>query len=460
MPARGLVHWYEGQFLEPHHLQMMQQGNIERFSFERRLAWSHPYGLLDCSVSEDDLQNLRVRFQRLRAIMPSGVVVDVPGNADLPSLGLEERYKAGDSAITVYLGVPLWYGDRANSTEPGIPNPWTLNCIHRVEEVECPDENTGVSAKPVLVRKVNARLILDGDDRADLEVLPVLRIQRSAEDEGGRPVEDEGFIPPCFALSGSSVLSGMVQDLANQIKASRRELVAQVSRGGYSVEMIRGVQIEQLLRLKTLNRFSARLPVMVKAAGLSPFDIYLELAGLLGELAALQPDLDPFEVPLYDHDHLGEVFPKICDSIRGLLRGPVAARYLREPFTLDPDKRVLVATLTDEELSLANEFYLAVKTREDPRALATLAENADRFKLLPLSRANKRVRGLRLVEERHPPLEFTAEVGLHYFRIMRDETPQIWEQIVQEKSIAASWKGVETSEYSLALCMTVSEEGA
>ncbi|MHC4199099.1 MAG: type VI secretion system baseplate subunit TssK [Planctomycetota bacterium] len=460
MAPSGLVHWYEGQFLEPHHMQMMQRRSAEELSFERRLTRCHPYGLLDCEVSEDDLANMRVRFRRLLAVMPSGVVVDVPRNADPPSLSIGETYREGDAPLTVCLGVPLWYGDRANSVEADVPNPWTFSCIYRVQEVESADENTGENVKPVQVRRINARLLLEGDDRADLEILPVLRIHRAAGDEGGRPEADKSFIPPCFALSGSSVLSGTVQDLTNQVEANRRELVAQLSRGSFSVDTIRGVQIEQLLRLKTLNRFSARLSGMLTAPGLSPFDVYLELAGLLGELAALQPDRDPFEVPAYDHDSLGDVFPALCEAIRLLLRGPVAARFLRETFALDPDKRAFVASITDEELSLANEYYLAVKTREDPRALATLAEDPDRFKLLPLSRAKRRVRGLRLAEERHPPLEFPAEVGLHYFRIMRDKTPKIWEQIVREKAIAATWRGVEASEFSLTLCMTVPEEGA
>ena len=52
----------------------------------------------------------------------------------------------------------------------------------------------------------------------------------------------------------------MVRDLVSQVEASRKELVVQISRGGFSLETMRGVQFEQFMRLRTLNRYSARFP--------------------------------------------------------------------------------------------------------------------------------------------------------------------------------------------------------
>jgi len=456
MLSGGLVHWHEGLFLEPHHLQMMQHQMLERLSFERRLGNAHPYGLLNCEISQDELENLHVRFQRLLAIMPSGVVVDVPGNAELPLLDVREKFKAGNASVTVSLGVPFWYADRANSVDQQSSDAWQVKSLYRVQEVESADENTGQNPRPVQIRKINARLLLEGDDASDMEQLPLLRIVRA----GDRPAADEAFIPPCYSLSGSSVLSGMVQDLANQVEANRRELVVQLTRGGFSAEAIRGLQIEQLHRLKTLNKFSARLPALARAPGLSPFEIYLELGELLGELAALQPDRDPFDLPAYDHDHPDQTFPALCDNIRAMLRGEVGASYLKESFVLDADSRAMFVELSEEDLSLANEFYLSVKTGQDPKALAKLLEDPDRFKLLPKSLIKRRVRGVRLAEERHPPLEFPAETGRHYFRLMRDESPKIWDQITREKVLGATWRGIEDTDYSMMLCMTVPEVGS
>ncbi|MHC4249806.1 MAG: type VI secretion system baseplate subunit TssK [Planctomycetota bacterium] len=457
---RGPVHWHEGLFLEPHHLQMMQRQAFEGLAFERRLGRAYSYGLIDCEVSQDELENLHVRLQRLQAVMPSGVIVDVPGNAEVPALDVREAFSSGDRALTVYLGVPLWYAGRANSVDPKSPDPWHTKRHYRVDEVETPDENTGENARPVLVRKVNARLLLEGDDFSDLESLPLLRLVRSGEaGSGGRPEPDSSFVPACYAMGGSPALHGMLQDLANQVEANRRELAVQLSRGGFSADTIRGVQIEQMLRLKTLNRFSARLPALARHPATAPFDVYLELGELLGELAALQPDRDPFELPAYDHDHPDATFPPLCEKIRSLLRGPTVASYLKEAFTSDPGGKAFIAALSEEQISLAGEYYLAIETREDPRAVAKLAEDPDRFKLLPKSLIKKRVRGVRLAEERHPPLEFPADSGLHFFRLMSDESPKIWEQILREKAIGVTWRGIGSSDFGLLLCMTVPEVG-
>ena len=66
------VHWHEGLFLLPHHLQRIQRSIFDISAADRRLNWAYPYGLIDARLSNDDLENMRLRFDRLHAIMPSG----------------------------------------------------------------------------------------------------------------------------------------------------------------------------------------------------------------------------------------------------------------------------------------------------------------------------------------------------------------------------------------------------
>jgi len=422
MPAQ--VHWYEGLFLQPHHLQNMQRNVLETLSSERRLAWAYPYGVIDVKLSSDALENMLIQFDRLRVIMPSGLEVSFPENADVPALNIKNLFEASSEPFTVLLGVPLWYATRA---------------------------------QPVLVRKINARLLLPDDDRSDLEVLPLLRIAHATGEDVGLPRQDPGFAPPCFVLGGSPVLREMVRDLANQVEASRTELVLQITRGGFSIDTMRGLQFEQMLRLRTLNHFAGRLPHVVQAPNVSPFEMYLELRALLGELAALSPDRDPYEIAPYDHDSPLVAFAELCTRIRGLLRGAVAPSFLK--LDLNREGRIMVATFTDEHLTRPNEYFLGIKTQQDPRTLGRLVEDADKFKLMARSLANQRIWGIRLAEERHPPLELPSQVGLHYFRLMRADSARMWERIKQEKSIAIRWEGIEASDFELALYMTVPDGG-
>src|SRR6266436_5690544 len=174
------IHWQEGLFLQPHHFQRMQKSLEDEIASERRLAWPYPFGVIEARLSRDELENKRVRFDKLRAIMPSGLEVNYPASAELPSLDIAQAFSKGDGSFTVSLGVPLWQSSRAN-TVPIVQNSDSqVKLLYRVGEVECYDENTGENPKPVQVRKINSRLVFEQEDPSDLEVLPLLRIVRAA----------------------------------------------------------------------------------------------------------------------------------------------------------------------------------------------------------------------------------------------------------------------------------------
>jgi type VI secretion system ImpJ/VasE family protein len=447
------VHWHEGLFLQPHHLQALQRQMLNLLASERRVRTPYPYGVVEARLSADALENMLVQFDKLRVIMPSGVEVNVPDNADLPALDIKAAFAGGSGGFTVNLGVPLWYASRANVVDQNGGDGWRTKRLYRITEVSSPDENTGENSQPVLVRRVNARLMLDNEDPTDLEVLPLVRIAHGTGEAVGLPRQDPAYVPACFVLSGSTPLRESVRDLANQVEASRKELVIQLTRAGFSVDTMRGVQFEQMLRLKTLNRFSARLPSMVAAPGITPFEMYLELRELLAELSALRPERDLFEAPRYDHDNPAVAFADLSTKIRSLLRGAVAARFLHAPFKRHEDYFLL--ELTEEHLKQPNEYFLGIRTKEDPRAVATLAEDVDKFKMMPKSIAKRPNWGVKLAEERHPPVELPAQSGLHYFRLNRAESARVWERIAQEKAMTLWWQGNESTDFAMTLYMTL-----
>ena len=283
------IHWQEGLFLQPHHLQRMQKSFEDELAGERRLGWAYPFGVIEARLSRDELENKRVRFDRLRAIMPSGLEVNYPASAELPSLDIAQAFSKGAGCFTVFLAVPLWQDSRANTVPVVQDSDTRAKLLYRVGEVECYDENTGENPKPLQVRKINSRLMFEHEDVADMEVLPLLRIVRATGEEVGLPKEDPEFVPPCLVLNGSPVLRELVRDLVSQVEASRKELVVQVTRGGFSVDTMRGVQFEQLMRLRTLNRYSARLPSLLEAAVVVPFQSVPRIARAAGGIGRVAP---------------------------------------------------------------------------------------------------------------------------------------------------------------------------
>ena len=213
-----------------------------------------------------------------------------------------------------------------------------------------------------------------------------------------------------------------------------------------------------MLRLRTLSRFASRLPSLAEAAAISPFEMYLEFRELLAELGALYPDRDDFKVSPYNHDNPIIPFREIADKIRGYLRGAVAPSFIKLPFVKN-EEGMLAVTMTDEHFTRPTDYYLGIKSKEDPRAMAAFVEDADGFKLMPKSLAMRAVWGVRLKEERFQPLELPAQSDLHYFQLLRGESQRVWAQAQMEKSMVIRWVGRESADYDIALYMTIPNGG-
>jgi len=446
----SLIHWHEGQFLQPQHFQHMQRELHEFHAQERTLARAYPYGVVSMRFSEDELANRTLRLESLKVVMPSGLVIDFPDNAVIPSMDLRESLARHPDGFIIYLAAPLWDSNRANTLESGYRGEQT-KLLYLRHERELRDENTGDSPKPIVKRKINSRLVLKEDDTNEMEVLPLMRILPGVGQTVGQARLDPDFAPPCYNIRASAAIRGFAIDLANQVVACRNSLASQVYGAKLNMETIRGAQIEMLLRLRTLNRFAARLPLMVESNHLAPVDLYIELHELLGELNTLSPEEDIFSVRPFNHDDPLPAFQQLSERIRDFLKDSVEESYIKLSFEkLDI---CFQAHLEDEHLSGPSEYFLAIQTRMDSRELTALVEDPDRFKFMTLKLLNRPIFGIRLKEERVPPLELPQQSGLHYFRVLRSESGRMWDMLVRERAAAIRWNGMENTDFEMTLYM-------
>ncbi len=453
------IHWHEGLFLQPHHLQRFQKNLHDLVAMGRSIQIPYPYGVIEMKLSYDELENQRLLFDRLHVVTRGGIEIDYPKNAHLPIIDIKKAFAEQPGGFAVALAVPLGVDERANSIEPGSNTDPRAKLIYRVSEKQYADENTGENPKPVMMRYYNARLILENEDDSDMEIIPLLRIKRSTDQESAIPRQDPEFTPPCFVVNASPVLRDLVRDISAQVEASRKELSVQLTRGGtFDLNTLRGIQFEQVWRLRTLNRFAARLPSLVLAPSITPFTWYLELRELLGDLVALFPGKGEFDVIPYDHDNPLPCFREVCDKIRKYLRGLVAPSFWKVEFKRDG--QWLAATFEDKHFTVPTEYYLGIRTRQDARGVAELVENRDEFKLMPRSMIERAIWGLPLKEERHPPLELPADATLHYFRLDRTEGARHWDLLQKEKSACIRWTGIDSTDYQVTLYMVVPPEAA
>ena len=438
--------------MQPHHLQAMQRRLQTDIHAARALLNPYSFGIIESRLSYDALADGRVEFERLRAIMPSGQEVFYPEDANLPSLSVKAELTRGGGSLEVLLAVPLWSRNRANAFRLGTSADPRVKLLYIPDEArEVFDENSGENPQAMHVRKINARTVIKGDDVSDMEFLPLLRVMRAAGQDAGKPRQDPDFVPPCLLLRSSPVLHDLGRDLVAQLNASREQLRIKVATGGLGLE----VKWELIMRLATLNRFCASLPSLVEEGALTPFQFYLELRELLGELLALNPVERLFECRSYSHLDPLPAFKELDHKIRAEIRVSRAAEPLRAVFAGEPG--LMRATLEPQHFEKPTGYFLGIKTKVDRTRLALYVIDQDKFKVMPRSMEAVAAYGVELKEENVPPMELPAQSDLHYFRLLPTANQKRWDQIRQDGAISLFWnkRDIDLADAAFTLFMTI-----
>lgn len=447
------VHWHEGLFLQPHHLQLMQHRLQADIRAARALLTPYCFGVVEMRLSQDDLADGRVRFERLRAIMPSGQEVLFPENANLPALDIKTELVRNSGPLEIFLAVPLWAKNRANAFRPGEQADPRVKLLYIPDEArDLADENTGENPQSVYLRKINARVVFKNEDLSDMEFIPLFRVVRAAGEDLGKPRQDADYVPPSLLLKSSPVLHDLMRELAAQLNSSREQLRVKVTTGGLGLE----VKWDLTMRLTTLNRFCASLPAVIEEGTISPFAMYLELRELLGELLALNPDKGLFECEAYNHLDPLRSFRELDRKIRAEIRVSRSTEPLKVAFTV-VQPGLLRATLETQHFDKPTAYFIGIKTKVERTKLATYLADANKFKLMPGSMERVAIFGVELKEENYPPLELPGQSDLHYFRVVPASNQRRWDKIKEDKVLSLVWNNAEfdLSDATITLYMTL-----
>lgn len=463
--ATSQIHWYEGLFLEPHHLQLLQRQVLSLPATLRSCVMPYYWGLLGWKLDEKRLEQGRIRFEKLHAIFPSGIEVRLDNtpetsNAVLPELDISDVFRRLNQPFTVALAVPRWQDSYANTLDAANPR---VNRMWCVETIEHRDENTGDNARTVEVRKINARLIIRrAEDETDLHVLPLIRITPAATDQNDViPTIDRRYVPATLVLAGSPTLSEMLTQLLQFLHTRREQLREAVQSLGKIVasQAISAEAFMKIVRLRVYDRYSARLDHLLQRPFVTPADLYLELRSMLAELASLDPTSPEseraFQVPRYDHDHPFTCFDDLAKTIRLLMPGQ-GPGYKLVPFK--KDQKFFVADIDDKLFDEGNDFYVAVTSPAlGASDVRKLVENNSRFILAAAKDFDGRFPfGMRLSME-SPPV--AAPSNQFFFRMMKSESPEAmkkWRRVRENSGrLGAFFTGFDTSDFQLNVCVTM-----
>ncbi|MDQ7013589.1 MAG: type VI secretion system baseplate subunit TssK [Planctomycetota bacterium] len=458
------VHWEEGLFLRQQHLQMLDRAVNAQLVRRQSWGWSYPYGIISAEMAREELANGWIAFRRLTAVTREGVLVSYPDAAELPRLNIEQVLaESGGAGVTVYLGVPTYDPERANATERGKADALRHWVVEELEDV--PDENRGRDggpATPVRIRRVNARLLAAKSgvlpNSPGLETLPLLRVERTGTGEGvGAPRLDETFIPPCQVVQGSPLLLAMLQRICNQIESTWQQTAATVVPSGGKVDSLKGSQMVRLLRAQSLSRCGATLlPRLGTASSLPPIEMYLELRALVAEYGVLQGESAPLaSIADYDHDNPYVSFHSLEERLNRYFADEDEGTWERVPFEAG-DGGAPVAKLTSEHFAAGVQFFLGIKSNEDPRVLAGEVEDENSFRLLALSmRRGGRFFGVKLQKAWEPPPQFPGGADKHYFELRLDESKLVWDRVVQDGGVMLDSSLADMTAENMAIYITL-----
>jgi len=364
------LHWNEGMLLKPQHFQVWQRHLFGALSGTVGGLQPYAWGIRRMEVDEGALENFTVAIRFLEARLPDGTLVRVPDNADLPTLEIKDAMaSAAGQPLEIRMGVPLARARGANLTTDetaadGMPR------RYRLAEIEVGDENTGGDVEPLMVRRLNARLYLPGDEALEYSsTLPVLRIIREGEGEY-LPRVDRTFVPPTLELEGSPRLRGIAHGVLQRASARANALTDRIIAQGIDFTVEAGGSPEMMLKLHVLNGFLGYYQPFLQIPRLHPVQVFCDLCGLAGQLSIFTAERRTPALPSYDHGDPATAFEKLIRIVDELLGRMYIARAPHRKF--EPWGRYQLVALRPDWLDPRNSFYIAVDSELESEEVARI----------------------------------------------------------------------------------------
>jgi type VI secretion system protein ImpJ len=429
MPNRQ-VHWHEGMFLRPQHMQAAERHWRE--SLNDSEEWFHPFGwgLRSVEIDRDAVRNGFFNLRGCEARFRDGTKVSIPADGTPDPVELKSALN-GAGVVTIYLAVPAHQPGRSNVAETCAGD----GPRYYLDRIKFCDENTGEADEPIVVRQVRMRLLLSGQDESGYVLLPLARVMRSAQ--AGAPSQiDDGYVPPLLAVDAWPPLDQAVQSLTHQLSVKVDELAEQTADRAISFDSKVPGDAGRMLELAVLNGALARFESVAFLAGLTPLAVYQELCGLLGQLAIFSDARRPARLPRYNHTDIGGCFTAVLALIQRGLETIAPPAYEKRYFERHGDG--LHVALEPAWLGAGRALYLGVETELTDDECSQLLRSLD-MKLGSSARVEQIFtgarRGLRLVPVSHVPRPLPPGPGIIYYQIERD--PVYWRDVTESRSLAA-----------------------
>ncbi|MCC7510784.1 MAG: type VI secretion system baseplate subunit TssK [Planctomycetes bacterium] len=432
MEHQQKVLWTEGMFLTPQHFQQWDR-YIENLVQQRIRALSPlGFGVRDLAIHEEGLANGEFSISRVAAILPDGLVVDVPGTDDAPaSRSIAEHYTAERERLGVFLAAPI-IPDQGVAQSPGGFHDGRPT-RYRGRSLEIRDDNGQGAKREISVASTHLRILFDGESLDNHAWVKVAELGRTST--GGFTLA-ETYVPPLLSIGGSGRLMGTLRKILEILATKSTEFARQRRNRGAGLASFSMAESASFWLLHTVNGAIPPLQHAYNTGTWHPERVYIELARLCGFMYTFAGEGHPKDVPAYAHDDLAGTFARLEARLRELLDTIIPTKCTNIPLQKARDN-MYVANIQDERvLEAGGALYVAVAA--DVPAEKVVREAPLKFKISSQDRVDQLITAaLRGISVRHmpaPPPEIPVAPGRNYFQI--DKAGDHWDAVRESRSMA------------------------
>lgn len=426
MKPLGKIVWGEGMFLTPHLFQQADRYHEHVLDFRLRALVPFGWGLTELQVDEEAVTNGQVTVRRCSGVLSDGLAFQVPDPDRGPaSRSIKAHFSPSIDRVSVYLAVPVMREGTNVRLDGDSAGPPTR---YQTEMLRVPDETAEDNDGEIPFARKNFRLLFSGEALDDTVSIKLAEVVRT---EAGAFKLSDSFVPASLTVRASPRLLAMLREVLELLSARSVSLASQRRHLADFTQS----DMATFWLLHTVNSWTPLLAHLAAAPEHHPERVYVAFAQLVGQLSSFALDSDPRDVPVYDHDRLGEVFNELVRRIRILLDTVIPIRYVIIPLVRTREL-LHVGRVEDERLLQTAQFYLGADAKmpagrlvEELPAKAKISSPDHVGELI-----GRAVPGVELLHEPVPAAAIPVRAGFKYFQLSRHG--RAWEAINRAKALA------------------------
>jgi len=423
--------WNEGMLLTPHHFQQWDNYHEELLNSRVFSMMAYNYGVLDLQVNSEAVANGNFQITNCRAVMPDGLVVNVPDTEAVPDMRpIGNHFGVEAEKLGVHLAIPAKKAGEANFQASGAAVSNNLRFLQEGSLVK--DETSGTNEQPVAYAKSNLRIVFDDELRDGFTSIKIAELQRTPT--GQLKISDD-YIPPILNIAGSGWLANMLRQTVEILITKSGSLGEQRRQANASLADFTTSEVAVFWLLHTINSSIPTMSHFFRSPMCHPEKLYLEMGKLAGKLMTFSLDYHPKDIVKYDHDDLYFTFYNLSMQLKELLETVIPSRCV--PIPLEKTRDTLyVGRIDDERLLKEAGFYLAVRAQMPESKLIEGVPRVVKIASRDVidSVIGSALPGVVLSYANPPPAPIPSRVGFKYFQL--DSMGPYWSGIAGSKVIS------------------------